>query len=68
MNKSEIDVLRSSFINYREHFSMHITKIDINGCFLKDEGFAKILEGLNETEVIISITYSNDEFGEKSAR
>ena len=46
---------------------MHITKIDINGCFLKDAGFAKILEGLNETELIISLTYQNDELGEKSA-
>jgi len=57
MNKSEIEVLKNSFINYRNHYSMSITKIDINGCFLKDEGFAKILEGLNETEIIISITY-----------
>ena len=35
MNKSEMDILYKSLINYREHFSKHITKIDINGCLLK---------------------------------
>ena len=54
-------------MDYDRHFSTRITKIDINSCFLKDEGFAQILEGLNETEIILSVTYQNDEFGVKSA-
>ena len=40
--------------------------INLNGCGLKDEGFANILRGLLKQKFIQSITYSNDEFGEKS--
>ena len=46
--------------------SMLIEVLVLSDCYLKDEGFAMILEGLIHQDCLSSITYTKDEFGPKS--
>ena len=46
--------------------SIIIEVLVLNECYLKDEGFAMILDGLIHQDCLSSITYSKDEFGPKS--